>query len=1069
MANVKNFGLIGVGTNVQYGKAGSRIINNGGTFEFRNAAGAGDVAITTAGITSSAGNVTLTTGNVVMSAAAGTMSIGGDTTLSRHAAGMFQFDGTAAVVMPTGTTGQQPTAAGNTAAFRYNSTTGSMEYSNGTVWNTLATGGVAVTAVSVVSANGLAGTSSGGTTPALTLSTTVTGVLVGDGTAISAAVSGTDIKTVNGTSLLGSGDVGTINVAHGGTGVTTLTTNGVVFGNGTSPVGVTGAGTQYQVLQAGVAGVPSFGAVALDQAAAVSGILPGTNGGTGVNNGANTITLGGNFTTASGDITLTSAGPSSVTLPASGTLATVGGTVASFSAGSTGFTPNSATTGAVTLAGQLNLASGGTNANLVASDGAIVYSSSTAMALSTVGTVGQVLTSAGGGAPGWTSATDANTANAIVKRDANGDFSARFGTYAGSGSGSGVTLNGTVTNATDATTKAYVDALVQGIHVHAPTQVVQPTNIGTYTVGSGAGNGVGALLTVPTTTSIGGHTLVLGAESVADRIMVIGQTNPNENGVYYASSSTVWIRASDWDTPTEVAGGDFTFNQFGTGYANTGWVQTDKVLNFTTDPQNFIQFSGAGSYTAGAGLTLTGTVFSADTDGTTTYIDGGDNIAVKSSGTADQVLRSAGSGSATWGAVNLASSAAVTNTLAANHGGTGFAAYTIGDILYADTAATLTKLGVGATGTVLHGGTVPAYSAVSLTADVSGILPAANGGTGVANSNTITLGGDLTTIGGFASNFTMTGTTNVTFPTSGTLATTAGSVASISTGTTGLLANGVNTPETGAVTLSGTLIVANGGTGATSFTAGRVLLGDGTNPVATDADLAFNAGTNALTVGSATLTGTASGSVTLAATTAPNADINLIPNGTGAVIIGPAGAGLIQSDPLQPLTVRGKTVLTLESGTGDIVMLLSGTTANKVTISGPTAAQYATSLANEDLVNKYYVDTVAGSATGDVKAVKATVDLTDGTTNIGAALPAGATILSVKVNVTSVDTGSGTLVVGKSGNTSAYMTAVENDTQVQGLYLAETSITEAASEQVISTGAGATSGSAVVIVTYMLA
>jgi hypothetical protein len=53
-----------------------------------------------------------------------------------------------------------------------------------------------VTAVSVVSANGLAGTSSGGATPALTLSTSVTGILKGNGTAISAAVANTDYMGV---------------------------------------------------------------------------------------------------------------------------------------------------------------------------------------------------------------------------------------------------------------------------------------------------------------------------------------------------------------------------------------------------------------------------------------------------------------------------------------------------------------------------------------------------------------------------------------------------------------------------------------------------------------------------------------------------------------------------------------------------------------------------------------------------------------------------------------------------------------------------------------------------------
>ena len=57
---------------------------------------------------------------------------------------------------------------------------------------TSATATGTVTAVSVVSANGLAGTSSGGATPALTLSTSVTGVLKGNGTAISAATAGTD-------------------------------------------------------------------------------------------------------------------------------------------------------------------------------------------------------------------------------------------------------------------------------------------------------------------------------------------------------------------------------------------------------------------------------------------------------------------------------------------------------------------------------------------------------------------------------------------------------------------------------------------------------------------------------------------------------------------------------------------------------------------------------------------------------------------------------------------------------------------------------------------------------------
>lgn len=73
------------------------------------------------------------------------------------------------------------------------------------------------------------------------------------------------------------------------------------------------------------------------------------------------------------------------------------------------------------------------------------------------------------------------------------------------------------------------------------------------------------------------------------------------------------------------------------------------------------------------------------------------------------------------------------------------------------------------------------------------------GGTGVNNgSNTLTLAGTLATIGAFASTFTMTGATNVTFPTSGTLLTSAGAVTSI----TGTANQVIASASIGAVTLS---------------------------------------------------------------------------------------------------------------------------------------------------------------------------------------------------------------------------------------------------------------------------
>jgi hypothetical protein len=78
---------------------------------------------------------------------------------------------------------------------------GALSAADWTTFNNKGSG--TVTAVSVASANGFAGTSSGGATPALTLTTSITGVLKGNATAISAATAGTDYSA--GTSALSTG------------------------------------------------------------------------------------------------------------------------------------------------------------------------------------------------------------------------------------------------------------------------------------------------------------------------------------------------------------------------------------------------------------------------------------------------------------------------------------------------------------------------------------------------------------------------------------------------------------------------------------------------------------------------------------------------------------------------------------------------------------------------------------------------------------------------------------------------------------------------------------------------
>ena len=163
---------------------------------------------------------------------------------------------------------------------------------------------------------------------------------------------------------------------------------------------------------------------------------------------------------------------------------------------------------------------------------------------------------------------------------------------------------------TDAATKQYVDDVAQGLHTHdscnaATTGTLATISGGTVTYDNGT-SGVGATLTTTGTyTTIDGVTLSNGM-----RILVKNEVDPAHNGIYDRTSATVLTRSTDFDTTAEMAGGDFTFITAGTLYDNTGWVMTDVVTTVGTTPVNWVQFSGAGTYTAGTGLTLTGTAFS---------------------------------------------------------------------------------------------------------------------------------------------------------------------------------------------------------------------------------------------------------------------------------------------------------------------------------------------------------------------------------------------------------------------------------------------------------------------------
>jgi len=212
------------------------------------------------------------------------------------------------------------------------------------------------------------------------------------------------------------------------------------------------------------------------------------------------------------------------------------------------------------------------------------------------------------------------------------------------------------TTATDAATKQYVDDVAQGLHTHdscnaATTGTLATLSGGTVTYDNGA-SGVGATLTTTGSyTTIDGVTLSDGM-----RILVKNEANAANNGIYVRTSSTVLTRADDFDTPAEMAGGDFTFVTAGTQYNSTGWVMTDVVTTVGTSPVDWVQFSGAGQYQAANGIALNGTLFTANIDGITTEISGG-NIVVK----ANAQFTTPNIGAATGTSIDLTGNVLVNN------------------------------------------------------------------------------------------------------------------------------------------------------------------------------------------------------------------------------------------------------------------------------------------------------------------------------------------------------------------------------------------------------------------------
>jgi hypothetical protein len=184
-----------------------------------------------------------------------------------------------------------------------------------------------------------------------------------------------------------------------------------------------------------------------------------------------------------------------------------------------------------------------------------------------------------------------------------------------------VTLNADPTQALQAATKQYVDEVAEGLKVKPAVELATTANLdATYSNGT---SGVGSTLTANSNgafPTIDGVTLTSTTPG-SNGVLVKNQSNPAQNGRYnlttLGTTSAPWVltRCGLCDQSSEIPG-MYVFVKDGTLGEGTGWVAVvDNPATFVigTDAINFTQFSGAGTYTAGNGLTLTGTSFSINT------------------------------------------------------------------------------------------------------------------------------------------------------------------------------------------------------------------------------------------------------------------------------------------------------------------------------------------------------------------------------------------------------------------------------------------------------------------------